>query len=223
MDPRGTFHAELQEITREIVLLAAHVTEAIPAATEAFLASDLDAAQQVIDHDDVLDALAADIAERCYRTLARQQPVASDLRSLVAAMQMVGEIERSGDLVVNVCKVRCGMRAVELSPAIRGLLERMADEAGGLFRACIDAYADGDAALAADLDRRDDHLDRLQAEFLDAVVRWGEDGSVRQAVQLAMIGRYYERIGDHAVNIGERVRFLIEGARPAVVPPVEAG
>lgn len=87
MDQRSWFHAELEDITREIVLLAAHVTEAIPAATEALLTGDLDTAHWVIDHDDVLDDLALDIEERCYRALARQQPVAS---------------ERIGDHAVNI-------------------------------------------------------------------------------------------------------------------------
>jgi phosphate transport system protein len=214
VDQRSWFHAELEEITREIVLLAAHVTEGIPAATEALLAADLVTAQRVIDHDDVLDDLARDIEERCYRVLARQQPVASDLRALMTAIRMVAEIERSGDLVVNVCKVLCALRAPDLSPEIRGLLQQMGEQAVGLYRSCMDAYAEGDAALAGSLDRLDDELDRLHADLVDAVVRWGEDGSVRDAIQLALIGRYYERIGDHAVNIGERVRYLIEGELP---------
>jgi phosphate transport system protein len=215
VDPRGWFHSELEEITREIVLLAAHVTEAIPAATEALLAGDLVAAQRVIDHDDVLDDLSLDIEERCYRVLARQQPVASDLRALMTAIRMVAEIERSGDLAVNICKIICALRAPELSPEIRGVLQQMGEQAARLYRICMDAYAEGDATLAASLDELDDVLDRLHVEFLDTVVAWGEDGRVREAIQLALIGRYYERIGDHAVNIGERVRFLIEGQLPA--------
>jgi len=215
VDQRGWFRAELEEITREIVLLAAHVTEAIPAATEALLSGDLEAAQRVIDHDDVLDELALDIEDRCYRVLARQQPVASDLRALMTAIRMVAEIERSGDLVVNICKVLYAMRAPDLSPEIRGVLQQMGEQAAKLHRMCMDAYAEGDAALAGSLDERDDVLDRLHADFLDAVVSWGQDARVREAIQLALIGRYYERIGDHAVNIGERVRYLIEGELPA--------
>jgi phosphate transport system protein len=218
VETRSSFHAELDEITREIVLLAAHVTEAIPAVTEALLADDVEAAQRVIDHDDVLDELALDIEERCYRTLARQQPVASDLRALIAATRMVAEIERSGDLVVNIAKVHCAMRSAALSPEIRGIVERMGEEAARLFRMCIDAYAEGDVELAAGLERVDDVLDQLHAEHLEAVVRWGEGGSVRDAIQLALIGRYFERIGDHAVNIGERVRYLIEGSLPSHPP-----
>jgi phosphate transport system protein len=215
---RTLLHAELDEIAREILLLGAHVTEAIPAATDALLAGDLDAAQRVIDHDEVLDRLAVDIEERCYRTMARQQPVASDLRALISATQMVGEIERSGDLVVNICKVLCALRARDLSPVIRGQVEQMGEVAARLFRMCMDAYVEGDAELAAGLDAADDELDRLHADYLEAVFSWGEQGRVRDAVQLALIGRYFERIGDHAVNIGERVQYLIEGSHPSHPP-----
>lgn len=221
MDLRGVLGTELDEIRREIVLLAAHVTDAIPAATEALLSRDAGAAQQIIDRDDVLDGLSLDIEERCYRTLARQQPVASDLRALVVASRMVAEIERSGDLVVNVCKVTCALGPLELSPEIRGTIEQMGDQAARLFRMCVDAYAEGDAALAARLDRLDDHLDQLHADFLDMVVRWGEGGHVREAIRLAMIGRYLERIGDHAVNIGERVQYLVDGELPPHSPFAE--
>lgn len=214
MDQRSWFHTELAEITREIVLLAAHVTEAIPAATEALLSADVAAAQHLIDRDGVLDDLALDIEEHCYRVLARQQPVATDLRALVTALRMVAEIERSGDLVVNICKVLCAMRDPDLSPGIRGVVQQMGEQAARLHRTSMDAYAEGDVRLALSLDHLDDDLDRLHAELLGEVVTWGEDGRVREAIQLALIGRYYERIGDHAVNIGERVRYLIEGELP---------
>lgn len=210
-DRRGTFHAELGEITREIVLLAAHVTEAVPQATEALLNNDRDAAQAVIDHDDVLDRLSVDIEERCYRVLATQQPVATDLRAIITALRMVGEIERSGDLVVNVCKTLCALHPVDLPPVVRGLVAEMGDQAAALFRVCMDAYVEGDAVLAGTLPRRDDRLDEVHVDFREAVVSWGEDGHVREAVQMALIGRFFERIGDHAVNIGQRVQYLIEG------------
>lgn len=210
-DRRGTFHAELDGITREIILLAAHVTEAIPRATDALLGNERDVAQQVVDHDEVLDRLALDIEERCCRVLATQQPVASDLRALVTALRMVGEIERSGDLVVNVCKVLCAIHPVELPPVIRGHLAQMGDQAATLFRMCMDAYAEADVTLADQLPELDDVLDAVHAEHRDAVIAWGEEGHVREAIQLALVGRFYERIGDHAVNIGERVRYLIAG------------
>ena len=170
-DRRSGFHAELREITRELILLAAHVEEAIPQATDALLDGDVAAAQAVIDHDDVLDRLSLTIEERCCRALATQQPVASDLRTLVTALRMVAEIERSGDLVADICKAVCALHPVELPPGIRGQLTQMSDLAATLFRMGTDAYAEGDAELAVSLDRLDDELDALHASFRETVLR----------------------------------------------------
>jgi phosphate transport system protein len=214
IDTRRTFHGELDEIMRDITRLAAHVTEAIPRGTEALLANDLQTAQEIIDHDDVIDALSIEIEERCYTALALQAPVASDLRAIIAAIRLVAEIERSADLMTNVCKATRRIYPVEMPPAMRGLLQQMSEEATKLFRMCMDAYAEGDASLAAALDDIDDRLDELHADFIQEVLTWGGGGDIQAAVQLALIGRYYERIGDHAVNIGERVRYMVDGWLP---------
>ena len=214
IDPRQGFHDELDAIMREIVRLAAHVTEAIPRGTEALLAGDLHAAQEIIDHDDVLDELSIEIEERCYSVLALQQPMAADLRAIIAAIRLVAEIERSGDLMVNVCKAVRRLYPMQLPPALRGHIQEMSEQATRLFRNCMDAYAEGDAALAAALDDMDDRLDRAHADYIQAVLTWGGDGDIQPAVQLAMVGRFYARIGDHAVNIGERVRYMVDGWLP---------
>lgn len=212
---RTAFSDQLDEVMRDITRLAAHVTESIPRGTEALLANDLQAAQQIIDHDDVIDDLSIQIEERCYSILVRQAPVASDLRAIIAAIRLVAEIERSADLMVNVCKATRRIYPTELPPAVRGLLQQMSEQATKLFKMCMDAYAEGDAALAAALDDIDDRLDELHADYIQAVLTWGSDaGDIQPAVQLALIGRYYERIGDHAVNIGERVRYMVDGWLP---------
>lgn len=214
MDTRRTFHEQLDEITRDIVRLAGHVTETIPKGTEALLSGDLQAAQEIIDDDDVIDRLAIEIEERCYASLALQAPVASDLRAIIAAIRLVAEIERSGDLMTNVCKAARRIYPTELPPQIRGLLQEMSEQATKLYRMCMDAYVDGDSGLAAALDDIDDRLDQLHADYIQAVLTWAGDGDIQPAVQLALIGRYYERIGDHAVNIGERVRYMVDGWLP---------
>lgn len=214
MEIRKTFHTQLDEIMREIVRLAGHVTEMIPKGTDALLNGDLQAAQEIIDHDDVLDDLSIEIEERCYSVLALQAPMATDLRAIITAIRLVAEIERSGDLVVNVCKAVRRIYPLELPPTVRGYLQKMDEQATKLFRMCMDAYAEGDAALAAALDDMDDRLDELHADYIQAVLTWGGDGDIQAAVQLALIGRYYERIGDHAVNIGERVRYMVDGWLP---------
>ena len=223
MDTRRTFHEQLDDITRDITRLAGHVTETIPKGTEALLSGDLQAAQEIIDHDDVIDRLAIEIEERCYASLALQAPVASDLRAIIAAIRLVSEIERSADLMTNVCKAARRIYPTELPPQIRGLLQEMSEQATKLYRMCMDAYVEGDSSLAAALDDIDDRLDQLHADYIQAVLTWAGDGDIQPAVQLALIGRYYERIGDHAVNIGERVRYMVDGWLPEQTGAARAG
>jgi phosphate transport system protein len=213
---RRTFHQELDHIKGDIVRAAALVTECIPRGTDILLSNDLQGAQQLIVDDDVLDALSLEIEERCYQVLALQQPVAIDLRSLVTAIRLVSEIERSGDLMVNVAKGARRIYGVQFDPRLRGLIERMSEEATRLFRLSIDAYAEGNASLASALDDMDDSLDLLHKDYIQAIFESHHAGVIdlQAAVQLALIGRYYERIGDHAVNIGARVEYMVTGWLP---------
>ena len=216
MDIRKSFHQQLAEVQSDIVRMAAMVTEAIPRGTAALLDGDLNAAQALIEGDDPLDALALDLEERCYAILALQQPMARDLRSIVTAVRMISEIERSGDLVVNIAKGARRIYGTTFTPRLRGLITSMGDEATRLFRIAIDAYVEGDASMAAALDDLDDRLDSLHKEYIQEIFVSHGDGEIeiRAGVQLALVGRYYERIGDHAVNIGERVRYMVTGWLP---------
>jgi phosphate transport system protein len=213
---RRSFHQAIDDMRAELVHLAARVTEALPRSTRALLDMDTALAQQLIDADDEIDDHSVCIEEDCLRLLTLQQPMASDLRAVVTAVKLSWEIERSGDLVVNICKTVRRIHGAPLGPRIRGLIEQMSDQAHLLTCRAIDAYATGDAALAAALDDMDDTLDALQAEYvqeiMDAHEHQGLDLQI--AVQLALVGRYYERIGDHAVNIGERTQFMVTGWLP---------
>jgi phosphate transport system protein len=217
VDLRKQFHEQLQEVQAANVQLGALVTEALPRATEALLAGDLGAAQELIDQDDAVDTLALAVEDQCYQLLALQQPMAGDLRAIVTAIRMTSEIERSGDLVVNIMKGSRRIYGTTIDPRLRGLIERMSEQANRLFKLAIDAYVDGDANLAAALDDMDDRLDQLHKDYIQAIFEAHADGAgldLQAAVQLALIGRYYERIGDHAVNIGERVRYMVTGWLP---------
>lgn len=217
VDLRKQFHEQLEEVREANVRMGAMVTEALPRATEVLLAGDLGGAQELIDGDDALDSLALEVEEQCYQLLALQQPMASDLRSIVTAIRMTSEIERSGDLVVNIMKGSRRIYGTTIEPRLRGLIERMSEQSNRLFRLSIDAYVDGDANLAAALDDMDDRLDQLHKDYIQAIFEAHADGAgldLQAAVQLALIGRYYERIGDHAVNIGERVRYMVTGWLP---------
>jgi phosphate transport system protein len=216
MENRRNFHQELDEIRDGIVRLAAMVTELIPRGTEVLLTADMQGAQKLIDDDDELDALSLELEERCYQVLALQQPMAGDLRAIVTAIRLISEIERSGDLMVNIAKGARRIYGVAFEPKLRGLIEQMSEEATRLFKLAIDAYAEGNAGLAAALDDIDDRLDELHVHYIEAIFDCHHRGGVdlEAGVQLALIGRYYERIGDHAVNIGGRVRYMVTGWLP---------
>lgn len=213
---RKSFHEELDSIKHGIVRMAGRVSEAIPRGTEAFLAGDLNEAQKLIEDDDILDAMSIELEERCYEVLALQQPMASDLRAIMSALWLNSEIERSGDLMCNIAKATRRIYGTEIDPKVRGLLVQMSEEAARLFRMSIDAYVEGDTGLAAALDDIDDRLDDLNIETVLALFESHNERAVelQPAVQLALVCRYYERIGDHAVNIGERVRYMVDGWMP---------
>lgn len=218
IEQRKAFHHQLDEVRDDIVVVSAMVMEVLPRGTEALLAGDLIAADEIIRGDDVIDLRSVDIEDRCFHLLALQQPMAGDLRAIITGIKLVGEIERSGDLVVNICKAARRMYGHSFDPKIRGLITRMSAEALQLFRRALDAYVEGDAALAAALDDMDDILDQLHDDLIQAIFESHSSGrlDLQAAVQLAVVARFYERIGDHAVNIAERVHYMVTGGHPAM-------
>jgi phosphate transport system protein len=214
-ETRTAFHQQLEDIQRDLLRAAARVTETIMRGTEVLLDLDMAAAQALIAGDDELDALTLDIEERCFTVLARQQPMAGDMRALVTAIRLTSEIERSGDLMVNVAKAARRLYGTPVPAPLRSLLQAMAAEAVRLYQLAMDAYAEGDAGMAAAIDDMDDRLDQLHKDYIQAILELHADvQDVQVAVQLALVGRYYERIGDHAVNIGERVQYMVTGWLP---------
>ena len=213
---RTEFHQLMDEVRADLVQMGGMVAEGVSAVTAALLAGDIASADQIITADDELDLLSIEAEEKCVQLLALQQPVAVDLRAILTDLRMISEIERSGDLVTNIAKAVVRLHGAELVPRVRGLLDRMREQAVRLTAMAMDAYADRDAGLAAVLDEIDDVLDDLHGQYLDAVFASQNAGHLDtpQAVQLAVVGRFYERIGDHAVNIAQRVEFLVTGQLP---------
>jgi phosphate transport system protein len=213
---RRAFQHALDTVRADVVRLAAMVTEFIGRGTELLLTLDLEEAQRLIEEDDVLDRLSLDIEEECYGLLTSAQPTAGDLRAVVTALRLNSEIERSGDLMVNIAKGARRIYGTEFDPRLRGFIEQMGEEAARLFALSIDAYAEGNLGLAAALDDMDDRLDVLHADYIQAIFESHQIGhlGLQPCVQLALIGRYYERIGDHAVNIAERVQYMVTGWLP---------
>lgn len=213
---RKAYHGELEQARSELARLAALVVELLPRATAVLLDGDLEGAEYIIRGDAEVDQRCVDLEEQCLRILALQAPVASELRQVVALMKMIAEVERSADLAANICKAARRIYGHELDPKLRGIIGRMSEQAQALYEATIEAFVEHDDAKAAALDDMDAYLDALQKQFVQAIFESHAAGRIdlQVAVQLAVVARFYERIGDHAVNIAERVRFVITGWMP---------
>ncbi len=215
-EARKSFHKDLAEVHQELVRISASIVESIPRGTHVLIEQDLAEAERMIMADDDIDTRTVDIESRCIQILALQAPVAGELRQVVAALKICGELERSADLVVNICKAARRIYGHEFDPRLRGLIVKMSDQARQLFSEATGAYASGDAARAAAIDDMDSFLDDLQRQFIQAIFESHSSGRIdlQVAIQLAVVARFYERIGDHAVNIGEKVRFEVSGWLP---------
>ncbi len=210
---RRVFHEELDAIRADVIRLGALAGEAIEAATNAFLAADLAAVEKVVADDSVLDDLTHDVEQRICLLLAQQQPMAADLRMLVTVLRVIHEIERIGDLMCKVAKAARRLYPHAIEPRLRGLIDRMRDQASAQLRLAIEAFADRDIARAAALADMDDVMDELQKELFQAIfsLREPDDTTLQLAVQMALVGRFYERAGDHAANVADRVQFMVTG------------
>lgn len=222
-ETRRAFHEELDALRSDIIRLGALAGEAIEAGTNAFLSADLQAVEAAVDGDKVIDDLTHDMEQRTCLLLAQQQPMAADLRMLVTVLRAIHEIERIGDLMAKVAKAARRVYPREIEPRLRGLIDRMRDQAASQLRLAIEAFADRDVAKASALSDMDDVMDELQKELFSIIfsAREPDDSTLQLAVQMALVGRYYERAGDHAANVAERVKFMVTGRFSFEPPPLE--
>ncbi len=212
-ETRKVFHDELDEVCSDVVRLSAMASEAIQGGTAALLEYDLTAAERVIIDDSVMDALAHDMEEHVYLLLARQQPMAVDLRTLVTVVRVTHELERIGDLMGNVAKTTRRLYPRQLDPRLRGIIDRMREQATAQLQVATDAFAERDQIKARALADMDDVMDDLQKELFRTIFSAParDEAAVQLAVQVALVGRYFERIADHAVNVAERVAYMVTG------------
>ena len=153
---RFAFHRDLDEVVQDVVRLGATVCQSIPRGTDVLLGGELHEAQNVIEDDEAINRLALSIEDRCYTIMARQAPMAGELRRLITITKLVAELERSGDLMVNVCKAARRMYGAPMSPAVRGVVAAMAKESHRLLSLSMDAFIDENEALASALGDIDD-------------------------------------------------------------------
>ena len=209
---RDQYYEQLDTIVDHLVTLTGTVRRAVSSSTTALLDADARLAEVVIAGDAAIDEETEAIEERALLLLATQQPVATDLRQLVATLRMVADLERMGDLAVHVAKVarmRVPDSAVPASmhPTIRSMA-KVADE---MIDAASRIVANRDVVAAARLEDEDDEMDRLRKDLFRTVLSDSWSHGVEPAIDLALLGRYYERIGDHAVSMARRVVYLVTG------------
>jgi phosphate transport system protein len=225
VETRRTFDEQLQEVRAEVVKLAVKICEQIGAATQAFLDADLTLVDEIYDAHREITERVLQIEHRVYQLFALQQPMASDLRAMLAVLRILHEIELTGGLMRNVARATRRLYPRELPPRIRGIIERMGAQASVQTHLAVDAFADSDEAIASALPDMDDVMDDLQKELFRAIFAGfagesTEEAVLQMAVQLAFVGRDYERAADHAVMIGRWVEFMITGQLPGDVEPV---
>ncbi|MCB9727350.1 MAG: phosphate signaling complex protein PhoU [Deltaproteobacteria bacterium] len=206
------YEAELLKLRHDILEMGGRIEEMIRDAVRSLIERDSDLARRTIAADNHVNRLEIDTDELCLRILARRQPMASDLRFISIAFKMVTDLERIGDLAVNVCE-----RAIDLNaqPELKPYedTQRMADIVREMVSAAIEAFINGDAERAAAIIERDDEVDELyHTIFRDILSLMLEDTNVvERGIHIQSTAKFLERIGDHATNLAEQVIFMAKG------------
>jgi phosphate transport system protein len=206
---RKRFHHQLDEIDSRVIRLFALVTEGVAAASESLLAGDTEMARRLAGRDALVDQLEADVEQVAERELVTQAPMARDMRYLVSVLRVVPELERSGDLAEHIAQRATTGLALRLTPTVRGLLEQLGATCVEMWQGAADAWAERDADAAERLDTTDDRIDSLHDQLVEELGKG--DIALPDAMQATLVGRFYERLGDHAVHIAERIRYLAIG------------
>ena len=209
---RSVFQDELDSISQSLVDLTSMVSKSMSDATSAILNCDLKLAEEVIATDVKIDDIQHDIDARIIDIIARQQPVASDLRALVTALRMGSDLERMGDLAHHVAKIArlrhpdsaVPLELVETITDMGSAAVRITDKTGVVITT-------RDTEMALEVERDDDAMDNLHRQLIGILIEPTWKYGIETAIDLTLLGRYYERYADHAVSISRRVYFLVTG------------
>jgi phosphate transport system protein len=209
---REEFRAELAEVSGLLVAMADEVRSAMKRATVALLDADAGVGEGVISGDTVVNQLHRHVEEKVYALLARQAPVASDLRLVVTALHIASDIERMGDLAKHVAKTALRRHPGKAVPAeLIAVMRDMADVADRIAGKISKVLASPDAARAAELEADDDAMDELHKGLFVVLLGAAWKNGVESAIDGALLGRFYERYADHAVNAGHHMYFFVTG------------
>ena len=218
VEHRQEFERELEAIEAKVIELFAMVAEDLPGATHALLSGNNEVIKTLAEREQAIDSLYPEIEEMANREILLQAPVASDLRFLLSVLRIVPELERSHDLVMSIAGRANHILSEDLSPRCRGLIEQMGNLASSMWRQAVDSWYQRDQTVAVKLDERDNEMDELYASLI-AELAAGRM-TVPVTMEMTLVARFYERLGDHAVNISRRVVYLA-GSRP--LPDAEDG
>ena len=209
---RSAFQDELDGVTNTLVELSNLVSDAIDKATHALLTANLAEAEAVIASDDRVDTVQHDLDSRIIDIIARQQPVASDLRALITALRMSADLERMGDMAHHVAKIT---RLRHPQGAVPSELLLTIEEMGKVAKLIADkagaVISSRNLDKALELEKDDDEMDKLHRKLFTTLLDDSWSHGTETAIDITLIGRYYERFADHAVSVARRVYFLVTG------------
>ena len=209
---RSVFQDELDGVSQSLVDLTDMVALSIAKATESILNSDLKLAEEVIATDDTIDDFQHALDARIIDIIARQQPVASDLRALVTALRMSADLERMGDMSHHVAKITRLRHPDAAIPAeLIASFKQMGEAAEKIARKTGSVIASRDTQVALEVESDDDEMDKLHRQLIRTLVDPSWKYGVESAIDLTLLGRYYERYADHAVSVSRRVYYLVTG------------
>ncbi|MGQ0569570.1 MAG: phosphate signaling complex protein PhoU [Armatimonadota bacterium] len=209
---RELFVKELEMLQADVLRMATMAGEAIAASVEALRDRDVARAERIIQEDDRIDALHLDLENRCMRLLARQQPMASDLRTIAAVFAITIDLERMADHAEGISKA---VKRLAGQPLLKPLIDipRMESLVEEMLRDAMDAFLSRDAARAEAMARKDDEVDALRSQVFRELLTYmiSDPGSVPQALELLLVAQHLERAADHITNMGERVVYIVTG------------
>ncbi len=209
---RDAYHEQLDSVGHTLMEMAGLVGAALERATTALLGADLPKAEAVISADDAVDALQKELDVRTLDLMARQQPVAGDLRTLVTSLRMSADLERMGDLARHIAKVaRMRYPEVAIPEELRDTVAEMGRIGVELAGKVAQIIEGKDVAVALTLEDEDDAVDRLHRALFTALLSHDNPYAIETAIDVTLVGRYYERFADHAVSVAKRLVFLVTG------------
>ena len=209
---REQFQEELDAVSATLVQMAGMVKTAMENATTALLTADLTLAEKVIADDLIIDEIQHELDARTINLIARQSPVATDLRTLVTSLRMSADLERMGDLAHHIAKsARMRYPATAVPPELSLTIEEMGRVCGKIIEKTSLVLKNKDTEQALEIEKDDDEIDTLHRKIITTLLDPNWKHGIETAIDMTLLGRYYERCADHAVSIARRVYFLVKG------------